>query len=224
LILLAEDGTTLWLWLAVAASGLYHGLNPAMGWPLAVAAGLMERSGLALIRALGLLAFGHIAAMALVLLPFSLMADLLIWRRTLQLTCGLLLICWGIYLRLRPAHPRLLARIRPKQLALWSFVIATAHGAGLMLVPIYLGLCRAGDVDGAISWTSSLTAGSLQLALVVSLLHTIAMIAAGGLLAGAAYRILGLAFLSRTWIKLDAVWAASLIVVGAFSMLIAVQT
>jgi hypothetical protein len=184
----------------------------------------MERSGLALIRALGLLAFGHIAAMALVLLPFSLMADLLTWRRTLQLTCGLLLICWGIYLLLRPAHPRLLARIRPKQLALWSFVIATAHGAGLMLVPIYLGLCRAGGVDGAISWTSTLTAGSLQLALVVSLLHTIAMIAAGGLLAGAAYRILGLAFLSRTWIKLDAVWAASLIVVGAFSMLIAVQT
>lgn len=194
-----------------------------MGWPLAVAAGLMEQSGRALVRALGLLALGHLAAMALAIAPFSLLSATPDWQRPLQLASGLLLFGWGGYLLLNPRHPRILARIRPTRLALWSFVVATAHGAGLMLVPIYLGLCQAGAPASAADEATALAAGNMQLALAVSLVHAIAVVAAGGLLAVAVYRVLGLKFLTRAWINLDAVWAASLVVVGAFSIVLTLR-
>src|SRR6478736_2623832 len=143
----AADWTPAGLWLAVAASGLYHGVNPGMGWPLAVSAGLMERSPRALAAALVPLWAGHVLAMLLVLLPFALLVMLVEWQRQIQSGASLLVIGFGIYRLLDRRHPRALARIAPTQLALWSFAVAIAHGAGLMLVPIYLGLCQASDLD-----------------------------------------------------------------------------
>ena len=136
------------LWLVVVASGLYHGVNPGMGWPLAVSAGLMERSSRALVAALWPLTVGHLLAMLVVLLPFALLVTLVDWQRQIQIGASLLVIGFGIFRLVNRRHPRVLARIRPTQLGLWSFAVAIAHGAGLMLVPIYLGLCRAGDLDG----------------------------------------------------------------------------
>jgi hypothetical protein len=218
---LAEaDWTPAALWLAVVASGLYHGLNPAMGWPLAVSAGLMERSSRALVTALWPLTLGHLLAMLAVVLPFALLLALIQWQQHIQIGASLLVIGFGIVRLMHRRHPRMLARIRPTQLALWSFAVAIAHGAGLMLVPIYLGLCRAADLNRGHAAPGALIIDNLGMAVVVSAVHSLAMIAAGGLLAWLVYRYLGLKFVSRSWFNLDASWAVSLVLVGALSLVI----
>ena len=212
------DWTPAWLWLAVIASGLYHGLNPGMGWPLAVSAGLMERSPRALVAALGPLAAGHLLAMLLVMLPFALLVAVVGWQRQIQIAAGLLVIGFGIFRLVDRRHPRALVRIRPTQLALWSFAVAIAHGAGLMLVPIYLGLCRQADPDRGHEAAGALMHANLGMAVLVSFVHAAAMIAAGGCAAWLVYRYLGLKFISRSWLNLDTTWAVSLILVGAIAL------
>jgi hypothetical protein len=189
-----------------------------MGWPLAVSAGLMEKSSRALLAALCALAVGHLLAMLAVILPFALLAALVEWQRQIRIGASLLVVAFGIYLLVNPRHPRALARIPPTQLGLWSFAVAIAHGAGFMLVPIYLGLCQAADLDSSHKAASALISGSLSMAVLVSLVHGAAMIAAGGVFAWSVYRYLGLKFVSRSWFNLDAVWALSLVLVGALSL------
>jgi hypothetical protein len=215
--------TTVSLWLAVIASGLYHGANPGMGWPLAVSAGLMERSPRALVAALVPLAAGHLLAMLLVILPFALLVSLVEWQRQIQLSASLLVIAFGIYRLLNRRHPRTLARIPPTQLGLWSFAVAIAHGAGLMLAPIYLGLCRDTDLDSGHEAAGTLINANLGMAVLVSVIHAAAMIATGGCLAWLVYRYLGLKFVSRSWFNLDAAWAVSLILVGAIALMLSVS-
>jgi hypothetical protein len=206
------------LWWAVIVSGLYHGFNPGMGWPLAVSAALMERRQGALVKALAALAFGHFLAMTAILLPFSLMTALVTWEREIRLGAGLLVIGLGVYLLINRKHPRFLARVKPSRLALWSFLAAMAHGAGLMLVPIFLGICSVGDLDAGHQAAGSLMAGNLVTAFIVATVHTLAMTIAGGLIAAIIYFWLGLKFLASTWFNLDVVWALSLILVGAFGV------
>ena len=189
-----------------------------MGWPLAVSAGLMERSSRALVAALWPLSIGHLLAMFFVLLPFGLLVTLVEWQRQIQVSASLLVIGFGIFRLVNRRHPRALARIRPTQLGLWSFAVAIAHGAGLMLVPIYLGLCRASDLDKSHEAAGALINANLGMAVLVSVVHTLAMIAAGGFSAWLVYRYLGLKFVSRSWFNLDATWAVSLILIGALSL------
>ena len=189
-----------------------------MGWPLAVSAGLMEQNSRALAAALGPLAVGHLLAMLVVILPFSLLIGLVYWQRQIRIGASLLVIAFGMFRFANRRHPRALARIRPTQLGLWSFAVAIAHGAGLMLVPIYLGLCRAGSFDGGHEAAATLISADLRMAVLVSVVHTVAMIAAGGTSAWLVYRYLGLKFISRSWFNLDAVWAVSLVLVGAISL------
>ena len=214
------DWTPVGLWLAVVVSGVYHGANPGMGWPLAVSAGLMERSSRALVAALGPLMVGHLLAMLVVILPFSLLVALVEWQRQIQIGASLLVIGFGVFRFVNRRHPRALARIRPTQLGLWSFAVAVAHGAGLMLVPVYLGLCRAADLDRSHEAAGALINANLGMAVLVSVVHTLAMIAAGGFSAWLVYRYLGLKFVSRSWFNLDATWAVSLILIGALSLAI----
>jgi len=208
------------LWLAVVASGLYHGMSPGMGWPLAVSAGLMERSSRALVVALWPLTVGHLLAMFVVILPFALLVALVEWQQQIQIGASLLVIGFGIFRFVNRRHPRVLARIRPTQLGLWSFAVAIAHGAGLMLVPIYLGLCRTADLDNGHEAAGALINANLNMAVLVSVVHSVAMVMAGGFLAFLVYRHLGLKFVSRSWFNLDATWAFSLILVGALSFAI----
>jgi hypothetical protein len=217
------DWTTAGLWLAVLASGVYHGVNPGMGWPLAVSAGLMERSSRALFAALWPLSVGHLLAMLLVILPFALLVSLVEWQRQIQSGASVLVIGFGIFRLLNRRHPRALARIRPTQLGLWSFAVAIAHGAGLMLVPIYLGLCREADLDKGHEAAGALINANLGMAMLVSIVHSAATIAAGGFAAWLVYRYLGLKFVSRSWFNLDATWAVSLIVVGAVALAISLS-
>jgi hypothetical protein len=212
------DWTPAGLWLAVVASGLFHGVNPGMGWPLAVSAGLMEKSSRALVAALWPLTVGHLLAMLLVLLPFALLVTLVEWQRQIQIGASLLVIGFGIFRLLNRRHPRALARIRPTQLGLWSFAVAIAHGAGLMLVPIYLGLCRASDLDKGHQAAGALINFNLGMAVLTSVVHSASMIAAGGLSAWLVYRYLGLKFMQRSWFNLETTWAVSLILVGAIAL------
>lgn len=191
-----------------------------MGWPLAVSAGLMERKSRALLAALWPLGAGHLLAMFVVLLPFALLVALVEWQHPIQIGASLLVIGFGVFRLVDRRHPRALARIRPTQLGLWSFAVAIAHGAGLMLVPIYLGLCREADFAKGHEAAEALMNSNLTVAALVSAVHAIAMIAAGGCSAWLVYRYLGLKFVSRSWFNLDASWAVSLILVGAAALAI----
>ena len=211
------------LWGAVILSGVYHGVNPGMGWPLAVSAGLMEGRRQAMARAIAALAFGHLLAMLAILLPFSMMTALIRWETELRVGAGALVIAAGLYLLINRRHPRFLARIPPSRLVLWSFLAAMAHGAGLMLVPIYLGICGADLGDSGHEAARDLMGQNVASAFIVALAHTLAMTLAGGLIAAAIYFWFGLKFLSRTWFNLDVVWASSLILVGSFGIYLALH-
>ena len=106
------DWTIAGLWLAVIASGLYHGVNPGMGWPLAVLAGMMEKSPRALVAALWALAAGHLLAMFLMILPFSLLISLVYWQRQIRIGSSLLVMTFGAFRLIDRRHPRALARIK----------------------------------------------------------------------------------------------------------------
>ena len=207
------------LWSAVVLVGVYHGLNPGMGWPLAVSSALMERRADALPPALLALAAGHFISMTVILLPFSLMTALVRWQDEIRVAAALIVIAMGVFLLVYRRHPLFLSRVPPSRLALWSFLAAIAHGAGLMLVPIYLELCQTEALERGHQAAISLMAGTIGTALLVAAAHTAAMILSGGALAAAVYFWLGLRFLAKTWFNLDQLWALSLILVGVLGLL-----
>ena len=211
------------LWGAVIFSGIYHGVNPGMGWPLAVSAGLMEGRHRAMAKAIGALAFGHLLAMLAILLPFSMMIGLVTWETEIRVGAGALVIAAGLYLLVNRRHPRFLARVHPTRLVLWSFLAAMAHGAGLMLVPIYLGICGIDLGDAGHQAARELMGQNIASAFIVAFAHTAAMTLAGGVIAVAIYFYFGLKFLSRTWFNLDVVWALSLVLVGGFGVYFALH-
>jgi len=183
-----------------------------------VSAALMERRRSAMPKALAMLAFGHFLAMIGILLPFSLMIFLVDWESQIRIGAGALVIAMGVYLLINRRHPKILARVHPARLALWSFLAATAHGAGLMLVPIYLGICDiAAEETGHVA-AAALMSNNIVTAFAVAAIHTFSMTVAGGVIAVIIYLWLGLKFLSRTWFNLDIVWALSLIAVGMFGI------
>jgi multisubunit Na+/H+ antiporter MnhC subunit len=220
------------LWLTVVAVGVYHGLNPAMGWPLAVANGMTARRSGAVFATLLPLAGGHFMAMAVVLVPFAALSWYVEWSRSIRIGAGALVALFGAYKLVQRRHPRALARIKPTQIAWWSFLMATAHGAGLMLLPFMLGLCASGSSADASALTlpeqgheavmSSLAQANIATAIVVSSVHTLAMVTAGLVMAWIVYRYLGLRFLRSAWFNLDALWGASLVVAGVAGVAMAI--
>ena len=210
------------LWFAVILLGAYHGLNPGMGWPLAVANGMWAKRDKAIFATLFPLAGGHFFAMAAALLPFSLLLSYLDWSQSIRFAAGGLVAAFGAFKLANRRHPRVLARLGPNHLALWSFLAATAHGAGLMLAPVYLGLCAGAShsgpsIDRGHQAMSELMRSGIATSVAVSAVHTIAMALAGGAMAWIVYRWAGLSLLRRAWLNLEGVWAASLIVTGVVS-------
>ena len=202
------------LWLTVVALGLYHGLNPAMGWPLAVANGMTDRRAASVFATMLPLGGGHFLAIAVALAPFAWLGWYLEWSRAIRIGAGLAVLLFGVYKLLGRRHPRMLARIAPTRLAWWSFLMATAHGAGLMLVPFMLGLC-AGAAPGHHAVMPSMAQANMGTALLIAIVHTLTTLLAGIGMAWIVYRYLGLRVLQRVWINLDAVWGASLVLAGA---------
>jgi hypothetical protein len=214
------SAATVSLWAGVVAIGVYHGLNPAMGWPLAVANGLGGKRDAAVFASWLPLGAGHLLAMALVLVPFALLTWMLQWGREIRIGVGVLVLLFGASRLLLPHRHRWMGRIRPTQLALWSFLMATAHGAALMLLPILMGLCETPAADGAAGSfdheaVMALMRSGVGTAVMVSLVHTVAMIGSGLGVAWVVYRWLGLRALRAAWLDLDAVWALGLIASGA---------
>jgi hypothetical protein len=156
--------------------------------------------------------------MLLMILPFSLLVSLVYWQPQIRIGASLLVMGFGAFRLIDRRHPRALARIKPTQLGLWSFAAAIAHGAGLMLAPIYLGLCQADGLDRGDAAADALISANLRMAVLASIVHSGAMIAAGGLCAWLVYRYLGLKFVSRSWFNLEATWAVILVLVGAISL------
>jgi len=207
------------LWLTVVAFGIYHGLNPAMGWPLAVANGLSERRDAAVFSTLAPLGIGHFLAMAVAVLPFALLSEYLQRGQVIRVGAGMLVLLFGAYKLVDRRHPRYLARIAPTRLAWWSFVMATAHGAGLMLVPVALGLCAVPrDIGSAVD---TMLRSDVATAVAVTVVHTLAMLVSGIAIAWLVYRYLGVQFVRRAWFNLDAAWGASLVVAGGVSVAMA---
>jgi hypothetical protein len=209
-------------WAAVVGLGAYHGLNPGMGWLLAVSNGLQARQARGVFRALPPIALGHLLAMSAALLPVVLLGLYLERLREIRVAAGVVLVAFGVFKLASTRHPRFLSRVRPTHLTLWSFLMATAHGAGLMLVPVVLDLC--GSAAGAHAEHEVLTriaAGNMGVALNAATLHTVTMALTGGAIAWIVYRFVGLRLLCRAWLNLDLLWAALLVAVGVLSLVVA---
>ena len=203
-------------WLALAVLGAFHGINPAMGWLFAVALGLQERRRRALLQALVPIALGHEASIAFAALAVSVLR---IAAFDLVRALGAaLLVAFGLYKLLRPrSHPRWVGmRLSLRELALWSFVMSSAHGAGLMLVPVLLGLPGpAGAQD--LADLAVVEAGTLQAAGAV-VVHTGAMLVVMAAVALLVYEKLGIGVLRRAWINLDRLWASAVVVAGVATL------
>jgi hypothetical protein len=215
----------LWPWLALAGLGLFHGVNPAMGWLFAVGLGLQRGSAAAVAQALPPIALGHAAAIALavVLVALARPAIDVTW---LRLAAALVLIGFGAWHLARGYRHqfRFGMNVGFADLTLWSFLMATAHGAGLMVLPVLLELPAGGaggSSHGGHDAVMAVFAGSLWTGLLAVTVHTLAMLAAAGLIAWLVYAWVGVAVLRRAWINLDLIWSAVLIATGAVFLLLA---
>jgi hypothetical protein len=200
----------LWPWIALAGLGLFHGVNPAMGWLFAVALGLNRHSQRVVLLSLIPIALGHAAAVAAVLsiaLAFGLVLD----ATTLLRLAGIVLIGWALWHALygHRAPVRVGMQTGLAGLALWSFMMASAHGAGLMLLPVVMPVCLSASPASEIT-----AANSLPVALAALGVHTVAMLATIAAISFAVYRWVGVDFLRRGWINVDLIWTAALIVCG----------
>jgi hypothetical protein len=207
--------TDLWPWLALLGLGAFHGLNPAMGWLFSVALGLQRKSRATVVGSLIPIAVGHAVSIAGVV---GLVAAV---RRVVDLdalrwTAAAILIAFGLY-RLAARH-KLRAtgmQVGFGDLTVWSFLMATGHGAGLMLIPVLLRL-PMGDVHaGHMRWDGLPVRADAIAAFLAVAVHTLAMLAVAGVIAVVVYEWVGLAFLRRGWINLDLLWAVALFAAGA---------
>ncbi len=206
-------------WLAVIALGAFHGLNPGMGWLFALSRGLQQHSEKVIWVSLLPIAVGHAAAIAaVVVLVFAGLQWISL--SALRWLTAVLLLTFGFYkLANYYRHPRWVGmKVGNRDLFFWSFLMASAHGAGLMLVPALLGLADAHG--GAHSGHHMAVSGSGNLVLAV-VLHSLAMLLVMGAVAWIVYRKLGLAVLRQQWINFDLIWAIALLVVGAIALYIA---
>ena len=211
-------------WLGLAALGLFHGLNPAMGWLFAVALALQRQRPIQLYTATGYIAVGHLASVAVVMAAL-LLAGAFLPLRWVRIAAGAILLGFGLFrLALYYRHPRWVGmNVDGRDLIVWSFLMATAHGAGLMLAPVALALTGPGAQSG-IAGDLGEHGGFLSLTdapiwwLVGLLMHTIVMLMAMLAAAAVVYYQVGLAFLRRGWINLDLLWAGSLVAAGLITL------
>jgi hypothetical protein len=210
----------------LAVLGAYHGINPGMGWLFAVSLGLQERSRSAVLRALGPIAAGHAASVAMIVLLLA-TAGSLVSTDLLRVAGGIILVAFGLYKLLMPfSHPRWVGmRVTARELGTWSFVMATAHGAGLMLIPLLLRsggpatvaaheghadhAAHVGVADASTSWFTDLFRIGI---------HTAAMFAVMALIALVVYEKVGLAVLRKAWFNLDRIWAGALVTTGVLTI------
>jgi hypothetical protein len=209
-------------WVALVGLGAYHGINPAMGWLFAVSQGMQHRSRRAVLRALGPIALGHELSIALVAVVV-LVAASSIDTRVLHVGAAALLIAFGLFRFWKPrAHPRWTTmRVSGRELTLWSFLMSSAHGAGLMVAPVLIGAgasTASADDHGAthLGLSSALAAPEAAVGI---LLHVAAMLAVMGVVAVVVYEKVGVEILRKAWINTDGIWAGAFILAGVITLL-----
>ena len=207
--------TALWLLLLL---GAYHGVNPGMGWLFAVALGMQERKGSAVARALVPIALGHALAIGSVVLAAAFLG-MAVSREAIRYPVAALLFGLGIFFLERHYHPRWVRmQVGFRDLTLWSFLMASAHGAGLMVLPVLLGSSTV-EAAAQMAGHQHTSAASPLTALLATGVHTTAYLAVTGLVAWVVYSKLGLAILRKAWLNLHLVWAAALVVASLVTLL-----
>src|SRR6185295_1390579 len=214
----------LWPWLALFGLGAYHGLNPAMGWLFAVALGLQEKSRRAVLRAMPPIALGHALSIAVVV-GVVWLAQAALPEKPLRYAAAAILFGFGLYRLVRSRHPKWVGmRVGFRDLTLWSFLMASVHGAGLMLVPIMLDWPQehaghTAHVDHISSHQMTAPAGPLQW-LGAVMVHSAGHLSVALVIALVVYEKLGLALLRRAWFNLDLLWMIALMISGVLILLL----
>src|SRR5215831_14174340 len=207
--------TALWLMLLL---GAYHGINPGMGWLFAVALGMQERKGSAVARALVPIALGHAIAIGSVVMVAAFLG-MALPGEAIRYPVAAILFGLGILYLIRHYHPRWVRmRVGFRDLTIWSFLMASAHGAGLMVLPVLLGSSTV-EAQGHMAGHSHMSPAANPLAgMLATGIHTVGYLAVTGLVAWAVYRKLGLALLRKTWFNFNLVWGAALVATGLFTL------
>jgi hypothetical protein len=233
-------------WLVLFGLGAFHGINPGMGWLFAVALGMQERHRSGVLAALFPLGLGHALAVASAL-AVALLVGVIVPQQYLRWIVAGVLIPLGILRLLRHRHPRWASmRVGMRRLTLWSFLMASAHGAGLMVVPVFFGMSvssiptehhHAGnmfqaeassaipvaahtEIAAPVALSSSTRTASFTVALRATALHAAGYLIMTALIALVVYEKLGLALLRKAWLNLDLLWAATLIATGLIGVLV----
>ncbi len=229
----------LWPWAALFLLGAYHGVNPAMGWLFAVALGMQKKSAAAVWQSLVPIAAGHFVAIGLVVAAAAI-AGAVVPLRYVKIAAACVLLAFGLHRLIRKSHPRWGGmQIGFRDLSIWSFLMASAHGAGFMLLPILLKMSTLPAADfgdsahahhlHSLGFAGPSTVGSWfteswfarpSTASIALLVHTLGYLLVTGLIAFVVYEKLGLDILRKTWVNLDLIWAAALIATAGFTLLI----
>ncbi|HEY2626710.1 MAG TPA: hypothetical protein VGI41_08170 [Candidatus Udaeobacter sp.] len=214
----------LWPWLAVFGLGLFHGANPAMGWLFAVALGLQEQKRAAVLRALPPIVLGHALSIGIIIAAV-LVARISLPHLALKIAAAAILFAFGLYRLVRSRHPNWVGmRVGFGDLTLWSFIMASAHGAGLMLVPFFLtspdkpNTHHSYSHSGEHMWGFANFSGPSLLTASVAV-HTLGYLLTTAVVAILVYEKLGVGMLRRAWFNIDLVWMVALMVTGAFILL-----
>jgi hypothetical protein len=212
----AELGSTaLWLMLLL---GAYHGINPGMGWLFAVALGMQEEKASAVAKALVPIAIGHALAIGIVVVAAAFLG-MALPREAIRYPVAAILFGLGIYSLLRHRHPRWVRmQVGLRDLTVWSFLIASAHGAGLMVLPVLLGGSTVQAADQVARHHHAAAVSPLA-ALLATAVHTTGYLAVTGLVAWIVYSKLGLAILRKAWFNLNLIWAAALVVTSLVTLM-----
>jgi hypothetical protein len=211
-----------WPWAAVFLLGAYHGINPGMGWLFATALGMQKKSAVAVWQALVPIAAGHFIAIGLVV-AIAVVAGAVLPLLYVKIAAACILLGFGLQRLIRKRHPRLGGmQIGFRDLCLWSFVMASAHGAGFMLLPILLkmsALHSAAEMGTAPHHLHGNAFAGPWTAPMAVLIHTLGYLLVTGLVAFVVYEKVGLEVLRKAWVNLDLIWAVALIVSGGFTLL-----
>ena len=211
--------TSTMLWFMVLL-GVYHGINPGMGWLFAVALGMQEKKGSAVARALVPIAVGHAMAIAVVVLATAFLG-MVLPLMAIRYSVAALLVSLGIYSLVGHRHPRWVRmQVGFRDLTIWSFLMASAHGAGLMVLPVLLASSTVEAANQMAGHHHVAAATSPLAGMLATLVHTAAYLAVTGILAWVVYLRLGLALLRKTWINFNLVWGAALAVTGLCTIFI----
>lgn len=215
----------MWVWLVLFLLGAYHGLNPAMGWLFAVALGLQEKTGRAVVNSLLPLGLGHLISIAVVV-GVAQVARFTLPLTTVRILAAISLVAFGVYRLLRRSHPRWVGmRVGFRDLTLWSFLMASAHGAGLMLLPFVLTDPQRAMRNGHLNHMMLPSAANAPASMAMHWwfpigVHTLGYLLTTALLALVVYYKVGIAVLRRAWFNLDLLWVGALFAMGILTVAI----